>query len=165
MIKLMKAIKTGHLRKVLYLVLFCFSFLALVPRLNGTVVSGGQASVAQRQQDLAKVQSVLERKEIASRMESLGVSPAEVERRLALLSDQDVHSLALQVDKMNPGGDPFVIAGIILGLGIALVIFIYVWLSPDQVQLRADMAKAQKDKEDKERKESRGQDLSKELNP
>jgi len=113
--RLAKEIKRGSLRKVLYLVLFCFSFFALAPRVDGAVAPGKAMTKAERQQDMAKVQSVLEKKEVSSRLESLGLSKAEVAKRLAMVPDQDLHKLALEFDKLNPGQD-------FLGLIIALLI-------------------------------------------
>jgi len=114
--KLAREIKRGSLRKVLYLILFSFSFFALVPRVDAALVTAsGSAAAGQRDQDLAKIKTVLEKKEVASRLESMGVKKAEVEKRLAMLGDQDIHKLATSLDKLNPGGD---------GLGIVLVVLV-----------------------------------------
>lgn len=122
--RLAKEIKKGYLRKVLYLVLFCFSFFALAPRVDAAMAPAKGMISAEREQDLAKVQSVLEKKEVSSRLESMGLSKAEVEKRLAMLSDQDLHKLALEIDKLNPGQDSLL--GIIISLLViaALVIII-----------------------------------------
>ena len=126
MIKLAREIKKGYLRRVLYLVLFCFSYFALLPRLDAAVVTGKAVTPEAREQEIAKIQSVLERKEVAGRMESMGVSKDEVSRRLAMLSDQDLHKIALQFEKLNPGTDAlgFVIGILVIVALVLLILYL-----------------------------------------
>jgi len=122
--KLQKSIKSGNLRKVLYLVLFCFSVLSLVPNTGEAVVVSDSQNLAsiQRTNDLTQIRAVLEKKEIQSRLESFGLSSVEIEKRLSLLTDEELHKLATELDKLNPAGDG---AGILVFLLIiALVIVI-----------------------------------------
>jgi hypothetical protein len=124
--KLAREIKKGSLRKVLYLVLFCFSFLALVPRADAALVtSSGPVLAGQRDQDLAKIKTVLEKKEVTTRLESMGVKQADVEKRLAMLNDQDIHKLATDLDKLNPGGDGWGIALVIILVVVIVLVILY----------------------------------------
>jgi len=125
MIKLMRGMEKGNLKKVIYLVLFCFGIFALVPRpTDAVVVYGTQKTISpERQKDLAKIRAVLERKEISERLKAFGLSAKEVEKRLALLSDEDIHRLAQRLDQLNPGGD-LLTDLLILALIAALVVVI-----------------------------------------
>lgn len=122
MVELARSIKKGNLRMALYLVLFCFSVLALAPRTGqAVVVKGDDQSQLNRAKDLEKIRTLLEKKEVASRLESMGMASAEVEKRLARLSDQDLHKLALEFDKLNPGGQD---ADIFLLLVLVVIIIV-----------------------------------------
>lgn len=126
MVELARSIKKGNLRMALYLVLFCFSVLALAPRTGqAVVVKGDDQSQLNRARDMEQIRVLLEKKEVASRLESMGMASAEVEKRLARLSDQDLHKLALEFDKLNPGGqvDTFALTMTLL---IVLVVIIVV---------------------------------------
>jgi len=127
MVELARSIKKGNLRMALYLVLFCFSVIALAPRTGQAVVVPNSKDQSQmtRAKDLEKIRTLLEKKEVASRLESMGLATPEVEKRLARLSDQDLHKLALEFDKLNPGGqvDTFALTMTLL---IVLVVIIIV---------------------------------------
>ena len=82
---------------------------------------GSQESVAQlmRGQDTDAVQRVLENKIIQQRLQALGYTPQEVQSRLDLLSDQERHALATQIDELVPAGN---------GLGLVISVLIIVLL-------------------------------------
>jgi len=78
-----------------------------------------------RASDLQKIQKVIEMKMISERLRQLGLTPDEIQTRLGLLSDQQVHRFALQLDELKVGGDGL---GIVIGLlviAILVVILIY----------------------------------------
>ena len=57
-----------------------------------------------RQADLEQVGAVLARDEVARALSSRGLPPREVEQRLAQLSDDDLRSLAANVDQIQAAG-------------------------------------------------------------
>lgn len=61
-------------------------------------------SVAQRDADLATVSGFLEHPEVRQALAQQGLSPDEVNTRLAELSPQDLSSLAGQVDQVQSAG-------------------------------------------------------------
>jgi len=61
----------------------------------------------------------LDRADVQSRLEGLGVSPSEVKARVAALSDAEAAQLAGRIDSLPAGGDA---VGSILG--VALLVFI-----------------------------------------
>jgi hypothetical protein len=88
-------------------------------------VTGEIGSDAARTTDLQTVQHVLESKVIQQRLLDLGLTADEIQARLATLSDQDVHELALHLDALAPGGDALGIIIVLLVVAIIVVLVIY----------------------------------------
>jgi len=57
-----------------------------------------------RQADLEQVGALLARDEVAKALAARGLLPPEVEQRLARLSDEDLRSLAANVDQIQAAG-------------------------------------------------------------
>lgn len=72
-----------------------------------------------RAQAEAKVQSYLSREDIKKEFVKRGVSPQEVEKRIASLSDQELKRLAGQMDQAMYGGD---VGGILIVVVLVLLI-------------------------------------------
>lgn len=144
--KLGRLIKSGPLRMVLYLVLFCFGFFALIPRVADATlaVDQGKAMNLDREQDLAKVKSFLERKEVKGKLESMGMSAQDIEKRLSLLSDEDIHKLAKNIDALNPGGDA---VGFVIGLLIIVILVLVILYLTGNLDWSIKVEKKDKKKE------------------
>ncbi len=82
-------------------------------------------SPVDRASDLQKIQKVIEMKMISERLRQLGLTADEIQTRLGLLSDQQVHHLALQLDELKVGGDGLGIVVALLVIAILVVILIY----------------------------------------
>jgi hypothetical protein len=57
-----------------------------------------------RQADLEQVGALVARDEVAKALTARGLAPREVEQRLAKLSDEDLRSLAANVDQIQAAG-------------------------------------------------------------
>ena len=66
-----------------------------------------------RAQDLATVNSALAREEVRTQFAALGVEPAQVESRLAALTDSELRTLAGQVNELPAGADALAVIGIV----------------------------------------------------
>lgn len=77
-----------------------------------------------RQEDLSKIQTVLESKMIHQRLADLGLSHEEITSRLAQLSDQEVHQVASQLDSLHAGGDALGVVIALLVIAILVVILL-----------------------------------------
>jgi len=77
-----------------------------------------------RQEDLSKIQTVLESKMIHQRLADLGLSQEEITSRLAQLSDQEVHQVAGQIDALYAGGDGLGVVIALLVIAILVVILL-----------------------------------------
>ena len=67
----------------------------------------------------AKVQTFLDRADFKSELIKRGVNPAEVNARVASLSEQELRQLASQMDKVQYGGD---VGGILIVIVLVLLI-------------------------------------------
>jgi hypothetical protein len=66
-----------------------------------------------RAQDLATVNAALAREEVRAQFASLGVSPAQVESRVAALTDPELRTLAGQMGELPAGADALAVIGIV----------------------------------------------------
>jgi hypothetical protein len=81
---------------------------------------------AQRQQDLLKVQKLLESKVVRNRLVAMGMNESEIDSRLTKLSDAELHQVASRIDKVHPAGDAGLgILVTVLVIGILVLLFIY----------------------------------------
>jgi hypothetical protein len=66
-----------------------------------------------RAQDLATVSSALARDQVRSQFVALGVDPAQVETRVAALTDSELRTLAGKISEAPAGADALAIIGIV----------------------------------------------------
>lgn len=71
-----------------------------LPSYAGMLATNAALSGAQRD----RVMSLLERADVRQRLEAYGVSPADVQARVASLSDQEVARLQGDIDELPAGG-------------------------------------------------------------
>ena len=66
-----------------------------------------------------RINSALERRDVRTQLEALGVNPADVTARVAALSDDEAAQLAKRIDQLPAGGD-----GVGAVVGALVLIFI-----------------------------------------
>ena len=71
------------------------------------------AAATTRTQDLATVNAALARKEVRAQFEALGVEPAQIESRIAALTDAELRTLAGRMADMPAGADALAVIGIV----------------------------------------------------
>lgn len=81
-------------------------------------------SPAERSSDLMKVEKFLEMKMVRERLKEYGLTQEEIQSRLDLLSDQQIHQLALKVDDLRVAADEGL--GLLIGLLIVVVLVIII---------------------------------------
>ncbi len=94
----------------------------LAPALSPVTES---SSASYRVADLHKIQTVLESKVVQQRLADFGLTPEEINIRLASLSDEQLHQLATNVEAIMPAGDGLGIVIALLVIAILAVILIY----------------------------------------
>lgn len=83
------------------------------PAAAGIVGTAEAIAAAQSADPLAAVRGALARDDVRERMVSLGVDPAEVDGRLAALTDAELAVLADQLDELPAGGDALAVIGLV----------------------------------------------------
>jgi hypothetical protein len=78
-----------------------------------------------RAEDLARLQSLLERKVVAQRLADLGLSAEEIRARLGALDDARLHEVAQRVDGLLPAGDAGAVVVALLVVVLLVVLIFY----------------------------------------
>jgi len=133
--EIVRSVKRGELRRLVYVLIAAVSILGVLPRVSfAGMVPASEVDQSLRADNLAKVRAALERKEVAAKLADYGLTSEEVSVRLDQLTDEQAAELAAQVDKINAGGDA---VGLVLGiLLIVLVVLLILWLlgkTPDDL--------------------------------
>ena len=71
------------------------------------------SSAGTRADDVATVHAALAREQVRGRMAALGVDPADVETRVARLTDAELQTLADRIDQLPAGGDALAVIGVV----------------------------------------------------
>jgi hypothetical protein len=80
----------------------------------GGVISTQQYLTAvDREATRQRIDAVLAREEVRSRLEQYGVEPASVDERIAALTDQELQLLATNLENMPAGGNLLGVAGVV----------------------------------------------------
>lgn len=109
--------KSALAKRTSVLLIFVLSLISLVPRVEAAFIpSSDSRNGLMRNQDIQTIQKTLESKIVKQRLQDLGFSEEEIQERLNQLSDEEVHSLAMQIDSLSQGG--------ILGVVIAVLIIV-----------------------------------------
>lgn len=121
-----------------YLVIF-FSFVPAWPAPSGASFIPSQGSPGSpdptiRQQDLQKIQALLEKKVVIQRLQELGFTPEEVTRRLSQLSNEEIHQIASRIDELQAGGDSAL--GVIVTLLVIAILVILILYLMKHVEIR-----------------------------
>ncbi|UCD83843.1 MAG: PA2779 family protein [Deltaproteobacteria bacterium] len=112
---------------ICYLVLF-FSLVPGWPAPSGASFIPSQGSMSSpdpsvRQQDLQKIQALLEKKVVSQKLEEFGLTPEEVNSRLSQLNDEEIHRIASRIDELQAGGDA---VGLLIGLLVIVLLVILI---------------------------------------
>jgi uncharacterized membrane protein (Fun14 family) len=80
----------------------------------GGVISTQQyLTTLDREATRARIDAVLAREEVRSKLEQYGVDPADTDARLAALTDQELEQLATDLENMPAGGSALAVIGIV----------------------------------------------------
>ena len=79
-----------------------------VPRLEAMMIpteSAHKAASIDREADMKLVRQTLESKVVRQRLADFGMNESEINNRLDKLNDQQIHRVAMHIEKQNPAGD------------------------------------------------------------
>jgi len=136
-----RSIVGGRLRKVLYVLLLSMSIIGVLPNQGAAaVIPADEADEASalKQENIATIQAMLERKEVEAMLEDYGLTSEEVGARLDELSDEQVAEIAAEIDKVNAGGDALslLVTILILVLLVLLVLYLLGYWKPADVKMK-----------------------------
>lgn len=111
------------MRLAAWYLVFAMFIIGIAPKADaGFSPSDVIAAVkSDRAADIDKIQAAIESKVVRDRLERLGFTQDEISGRLAQLSDNQLHNLALDIDQLKVGGDGF---GIVIGLLVIAILIV-----------------------------------------
>ncbi len=115
---------------------FAMFIIGIIPRVDAGFVPSEIITHPQidRTADLQKIQKVLETKMVRERLENLGFTEEEIQKRLSQLTDGQIHTIALNLDRLKVGGDAL---GVIVALlVIALLVVALIYLTKHKVTVQ-----------------------------
>jgi len=111
------------LRHTAMALVFVMGLHSLAPLSFGSPIPSAPISMDEaRAADLATIQLMLEQKVVQHRLSELGFTPGEIETRIELASNAELHQLAMQSDTLAAGGDVGVIAVLLIVLLVLLIL-------------------------------------------
>lgn len=119
--------RTPMMRQITWYLIIAMFIIGITPRVDAGIAPSELIAMSQidRAADMEKIQKIIETKMVSERLGKLGLSPDEIQKRLAALSDQQVHKLALQLDDLKVGGDGLEIVIALLVIAILVVILLH----------------------------------------
>lgn len=97
-----------------------FGFVGFTQTVQAAMIGTEQVHAANiAQQNRARIAAALDRPEVMSQLEQMGVSKTDAQERVAALTDEEAANLAGQIDSLPAGGD--VVGALVLIFVILLV--------------------------------------------
>ena len=105
---------------------FVMFLIGIAPKVDAGLSPSEVVVIAQsdRAADLEDIQKVLETKMVGERLRDLGFSESEIQGRLSLLSDAQIHNMALDLNQLKVGGNGLGIVIVLLVIAILVVLLI-----------------------------------------
>ena len=92
-------------KRTTILLIVLMSLISMVPHVEAAFIPSAESqSGLMRDQDIQIIKKALENKLVKQRFQDLGFSEQEIQERMDQLSDQEVHSLAMEIDSLTQGG-------------------------------------------------------------
>lgn len=108
---LLKSVST---KIVVMLLILSLSLLSLpTVSLSAPIGTDALVQLDQRGQLLSKIQTQLARDDVRAQFLERGVSPVEVDARVAALSTEELQVLSMQLDELPAGGSILAVVGIV----------------------------------------------------
>src|SRR5262247_1008716 len=79
----------------------------------GVIGTQEYLAAVDREATRARIDAVLAREEVRSKLEQYGVDPAETDARLAALTDQELEQLATDLENVPAGGSVLAVVGVV----------------------------------------------------
>ena len=80
---------------------------------GGVIGTQQYLSAVDREAAIARIDAVLAREEVRGQLEHYGVDPAAAQERVAALTDEELQSLANDLDNLPAGGSLLAVVGVV----------------------------------------------------
>ncbi len=111
------------LRYIAAVLIVAIGLHSMSPLSYGNIVSSAPVATEDaRASDLATIQQFLEQKVVQHRLEELGFTQKEIEQRLALANDEELHHMVVQSEKLMAGGGASVVTILLIVLLVLLIL-------------------------------------------
>ncbi len=117
-------------RPIVIYVILSFSLVATLPAKSFAIFVSSEmsqdissSSDSLRDNELVKIQKVLESKVIEQRLTDLGLNPGEIKERVKQLSDDEIHYFATQLDSLNAGAG---VGGVVISLLVVVILVLVI---------------------------------------
>lgn len=116
--------KSATMKLVCHILIVTLMMLPFQMVQAGMIATDQAASAMSPQTDRGAVLSVIDRIEVASQLQAMGLDPKAAKDRVAAMTDEEVRTLANRIDSLPAGASSgWAVAAVIV---IALIIW-YVW--------------------------------------
>lgn len=114
--------KNKAMNRILAGILVCNTALLGFPvtTLGSPISTQTLLQLEQRQAHIDRIEAALQRDEVQQAMIKMGVSPTDAQQRVAALSDDELNTLAQQIEQLPAGGDVLAVVGIVFVVLIIL---------------------------------------------
>lgn len=93
-------------RLFVYFLLCAFGWGGFTQTVQAAIIGTDQIQAASAaQQNRARIAAALDRPEVLSQLEQMGVGKADAQARVAALTDEEAATMASQIDSLPAGGD------------------------------------------------------------
>lgn len=108
------------LKVVSWYLVFALFVIGFTPEAFANLIPSEKTDVAiiEKNMDFQKIQKILESKMVRKKLETLGFSKEEIEKKLTRLNDVQIHMLAQNLEQLKVGGNGFEVIVVILLLAI-----------------------------------------------
>jgi hypothetical protein len=124
-----KKMQIPFMKHISWYMIIAMFIIGIAPRVDAGLAPSEIIALAQleRGADIEKIQKVIEVKAISERLKQFGLTQNEVQARLAQMSDQQIHQVALQLDSLKVGqSDALFVIIAILVIAILVVVLLKV---------------------------------------
>jgi len=113
------------MRHVAWYLVVAMVIISIAPRVEAGFAPSEiiDLKLGERAADIEKIQSILETKAVSERLSQFGLNQDEITGRLAQLSDEQIHQLALQLDDLRVGQDA---TGAIIAILVIIILIIVI---------------------------------------
>ncbi len=108
--------RSVSLRKVvasLVVLAFCYVSVVVAPVQAALVGTGDILASHENDMARAKIKTFMARKDVAGRLEAMGVSVAEAQARVDTMTPEEIQLLTKKIDQMPAGGDALAFIAVI----------------------------------------------------